>query len=115
MGPSAGKSHRAIPVLMVRRWLERADAATARNPHQRKLRSCGRKWKPGLWLKTQPAPEGAGCPLPPCTPAQELVLSTVTARRFCDQHEMSLHTATGRSLPYEIVRMRWAWTPRDAR
>ena len=30
---------------------------------------------------------------------QELALSTVTARRFCDQHEMSLHTATGRSLP----------------
>ena len=29
----------------------------------------------------------------------ELALSTVTARRFCDQHEMSLHTATGRSLP----------------
>ena len=25
--------------------------------------------------------------------------STVTARRFCDQHEMSSHTATGRSLP----------------
>lgn len=30
---------------------------------------------------------------------QELVLSTVTARRFCDQQEISLHTATGRSLP----------------
>jgi hypothetical protein len=28
-----------------------------------------------------------------------LVLSTVTARRFCDQQEMSLQTATGRSLP----------------
>ena len=27
------------------------------------------------------------------------VSSTVTARRFWDQHEMSLHTATGRSLP----------------
>jgi hypothetical protein len=26
-------------------------------------------------------------------------LSTVTERRFCDQHEMSLQTATGRSLP----------------
>jgi hypothetical protein len=25
--------------------------------------------------------------------------SVVTARRFCDQHEMSSHTATGRSLP----------------
>ncbi|SFL73455.1 hypothetical protein SAMN05192568_1009135 [Methylobacterium pseudosasicola] len=25
--------------------------------------------------------------------------STITARRFWDQHEMSLHTATGRSLP----------------
>ena len=31
--------------------------------------------------------------------AYELALSTVTARRFCDQHEMSLQTATGRSLP----------------
>jgi pimeloyl-ACP methyl ester carboxylesterase len=30
---------------------------------------------------------------------QELAFSTVTARRFCDQHEMSLQTATGRSLP----------------
>ncbi len=30
---------------------------------------------------------------------QELAFKTVTARRFCDQHEMSLHTATGRSLP----------------
>ena len=29
----------------------------------------------------------------------ELAFSTVTARRFCDQHEMSLQTATGRSLP----------------
>lgn len=26
-------------------------------------------------------------------------LSVVTARRFCDQQEMSSHTATGRSLP----------------
>jgi hypothetical protein len=31
--------------------------------------------------------------------AQELAFRTVTARRFCDQHEMSLQTATGRSLP----------------
>jgi hypothetical protein len=30
---------------------------------------------------------------------QELAFSTVTARRFCDQQEISLHTATGRSLP----------------
>ena len=30
---------------------------------------------------------------------QELAFSTVTARRFCDQQEMSLQTATGRSLP----------------
>ena len=52
---------------------------------------------------------------PPVTSTQELALSTVTARRFCDQHEMSLHTATGRSLPYEIVRMRCASTPREAR
>jgi hypothetical protein len=29
----------------------------------------------------------------------ELAFSTVTARRFCDQQEMSLQTATGRSLP----------------
>ena len=31
--------------------------------------------------------------------AQAPAFSTVTARRFCDQHEMSLQTATGRSLP----------------
>ena len=49
------------------------------------------------------------------TRAQELWLSTVTARRFCDQQEMSLHTATGRSLPYEMVCMRCAMTPREIR
>lgn len=58
-------------------------------------------------------------PLPPPerSPVKlyELTPSTVTARRFCDQHEMSLQTATGRSLPYEIVRMRCAWMPRDTR
>ena len=32
-------------------------------------------------------------------PLYEMALSTVTARRFCDQQEISLHTATGRSLP----------------
>ena len=32
-------------------------------------------------------------------PAYEVAPRTVTARRFCDQHEMSLQTATGRSLP----------------
>jgi hypothetical protein len=37
--------------------------------------------------------------------------STVTARRFCDQQEMSLQTATGRSLPKLIVLMREAETP----
>ena len=31
-------------------------------------------------------------------PAPRL-FKTVCARRFCDQHEMSLQTATGRSLP----------------
>ena len=30
---------------------------------------------------------------------QEVTPSTVTARRFCDQHDMSLQIATGRSLP----------------
>ena len=30
---------------------------------------------------------------------QDVTPSTVTARRFCDQQEMSLQTATGRSLP----------------
>jgi hypothetical protein len=31
--------------------------------------------------------------------ASARLLSTVWARRFCDQQEMSLQTATGRSLP----------------
>ena len=54
----------------------------------------------GLWqsAKTKPAPEGAGDKLAQAN-AQELAFRTVTARRFCDQHEMSLQTATGRSLP----------------
>jgi hypothetical protein len=30
---------------------------------------------------------------------QAPAFNTVTARRFCDQQEMSLQTATGRSLP----------------
>jgi hypothetical protein len=42
-------------------------------------------------------------------------LEASTARRFCDQQEMSSHTATGRSLPNEIVLMREALTPREAR
>ena len=42
-------------------------------------------------------------------------LSTVCARRFCDQHEMSLQTATGRSLPYEMVRTREPLMPFWAR
>src|SRR3954453_1951110 len=45
----------------------------------------------------------------------ELAFSTVTARRFCDQHEMSLQTATGRSLSEEMVRMRPWSIPRDTR
>ncbi len=49
--------------------------------------------------QTKPAPEGAGGKLCETANPYELAFSTVTARRFCDQHEMSLHTATGRSLP----------------
>jgi hypothetical protein len=48
--------------------------------------------------KTKPAPKA---PVLADNDAsrQELAFNTVTARRFCDQHDMSLHTATGRSLP----------------
>ena len=49
--------------------------------------------------KTKPAPEGAGDKHGENELSYELAFRTVTARRFCDQHEMSLHTATGRSLP----------------
>ena len=42
---------------------------------------------------------GAGSHICVASARQELAFSTVTARRFCDQQEMSLHTATGRSLP----------------
>jgi hypothetical protein len=49
--------------------------------------------------KIKPAPEGAGERLGNILIRQELAFSTVTARRFCDQQEMSLQTATGRSLP----------------
>ena len=44
-------------------------------------------------------PEGRRPAVPTPTVNYELALSTVTARRFCDQHEMSSQTATGRSLP----------------
>ena len=40
---------------------------------------------------------------------------TVTARRFCDQQEMSSQVATGRSLPKLEVRMRFAATPWEMR
>lgn len=54
--------------------------------------------------ETKPAPERAPASSVPedergLTDRQELAFSTVTARRFCDQQEMSLQTATGRSLP----------------
>ena len=49
--------------------------------------------------KTKPAPQGRRFKSACLEADQELALSTVTERRFCDQHEMSLHTATGRSLP----------------
>src|SRR5262249_40408815 len=49
--------------------------------------------------KHNPRPEAPAVPFPRLTVAQELVLRTVAARRVCDQHEMSLHSATGRSLP----------------
>jgi pimeloyl-ACP methyl ester carboxylesterase len=48
--------------------------------------------------KMKPAPEGAGIRTSLRGP-YEFAFRTVTARRFCDQHEMSLQTATGRSLP----------------
>ena len=37
--------------------------------------------------------------------------TTVTARRFCDQHEMSSHSATGRSLPNDFIVSRFEATP----
>ena len=54
--------------------------------------------------ETKPAPVRAPAYSVPederrLTKRQELAFSTVTARRFCDQQEMSLQTATGRSLP----------------
>ena len=45
-------------------------------------------------LSAPPSRSGAGHLAYDCPP-----WITVTARRFCDQQEMSLHTATGRSLP----------------
>ncbi len=52
---------------------------------------------PDRYRHTKTAPEGAADE--GYNVDYELAFSTVTARRFCDQHEMSLHTATGRSLP----------------
>ena len=37
--------------------------------------------------------------------------TTVTARRFCDQHEMSSQIATGRSLPNDFMLRRFDCTP----
>ena len=41
--------------------------------------------------------------------------TTVTARRFWLQQEMSLQIATGRSLPKDWLVMRWPLTPRETR
>jgi hypothetical protein len=55
-------------------------------------------------MESQDAQNTTGARWAPVVPfphvsLHELALSTVTTRRFCDQHEMSLQTATGRSLP----------------
>lgn len=41
--------------------------------------------------------------------------TTVTARRFWLQQEMSLQIATGRSLPNDWLVMRWPFTPLETR
>ena len=41
--------------------------------------------------------------------------TTVTARRFWLQQEMSLQMATGRSLPNDWLVMRWPFTPLETR
>ena len=58
---------------------------------------------PGAYASSEPGGPGR----PYCT--------TVTARRFCDQHEISLQMATGRSLPNDFEVIRCAFTPRLTR
>src|SRR5260370_19685580 len=72
---------------------------------------------PGFYRapKIKPAPEGAGEKSLKTRTRQELAFSTVTARRFFDQQEISFHTATRRSLPEEIVRIRRRSVPRRGR
>lgn len=57
-----------------------------------------RKQEPVASTQTKPRLKGAGEDSGKIVTRQELAFSTVTARRFCDQQEMSLQTATGRSL-----------------
>src|SRR5690606_11096704 len=48
-------------------------------------------------------------------PPPDPYCTTVTARLFCDQHEISLQIATGRSLPNDLLVMRRPSTPLDTR
>src|SRR6185312_8001331 len=78
--------------------------------------------KPNLDKKKAPGPNsgsGRSClqfaldRFGPCGPFY--YCTTVTARRFCDQQEMSLQIATGRSLPKDCEVMRCWLTPLETR
>src|SRR5690606_12068195 len=68
---------------------------------------CTKKGSAGP-IYTDPAP------LPPANPVNprgRAYCTTVTARRFCDQHEISLQIATGRSFPNDFEVIRPGFTP----
>ena len=62
------------------------------------------------WMAVGPE---SGCSVGP--PPLLAYWTTVTARRFWVQQEISLQIATGRSLPNDLVVMRLALTPRATR
>lgn len=63
-------------------------------------KTAGKAMEPSRLIKFLEGDPKAAAIVPGQFPAFAVRLfSTVWARRFCDQQEMSLHTATGRSLP----------------
>jgi hypothetical protein len=96
-------------------------ATLAHTPHTARITMCTDNGADFCCARSSKKPSGSGPPArrSRCRgsgqdPAPRL-LRTVCARRFCDQHEISLQTATGRSLPYEMVRTRLALIPLRAR
>ena len=98
--PAAGRE-RGLGPRVAQNWDEKKLQAPR---HRLKMKAPGPRY----------AEPGA---LPPANPVarDRAYCTTVTARRFCDQHEISLQMATGRSLPNDFDVTRPGFTPFETR